>query len=166
MRTLSDQMKEEHRQLLWHLESVRTAADVVGETSPDWARSRVADAQDFLTRRLMPHAEAEEEVLFPAIAGIGGAAAGSMAVGLDHIEIARLVGELDELMLEWGEGALQPWVARELRRVLYGLYEIARYHLTREQEEVLPLLEATMTVEAGRDLFEALYESERELRSV
>lgn len=140
-------LHEEHRALLPHVERLRELADRLGELSPGETASRVAEAHDFLTRHLMPHAEAEEEVLYPAVARALGAAAATETMSLEHAEVARMAGELGRLRdrANYSEDDL-----RTLRRLLYGLYAVVGGHFAKEEEVYVPLLEASLGPEEAQ----------------
>ena len=55
-------IREEHRELLPHIERLRAAADDVGHVPGDVLRTKLDEAHDFLMRHLIPHAKAEDEV--------------------------------------------------------------------------------------------------------
>jgi hypothetical protein len=46
-----------------------------------------------------------------------------------------------------------PFLYRELRRVLYGLFALVELHFAKEEEVYLPILDANLTAEQAADLF-------------
>lgn len=85
----------------------------------------------FLADHLIPHAEVEERVLYPAIGRVLGAAEATATMSRDHVEIGRLARELREL----GKTAdgLSEGRQATLRRVLYGLYTLVKVHFAKEE---------------------------------
>ena len=63
MTTVTQPLRDEHKELIPHIEGVRSAADAVCDVSPDTLREAVDAAYDFLARHLIPHAQAEERAL-------------------------------------------------------------------------------------------------------
>lgn len=87
----------------------------------------------FLRLELLPHAEAEEAVLYPALEKVlltHGYATATMV--MDHRTVARLLDELAGLA-----GAADP--AAYTRRA-YQLEALVRTHFAKEEEFVLPIL--------------------------
>jgi iron-sulfur cluster repair protein YtfE (RIC family) len=140
MHTL-EPLRDEHRTLLPHIERLRELADRIGDLAPEEVATGVADAHDFLTGHLMPHAEAEEEVLYPAVGRVLGTAAATATMSRDHAEVARLTDELGRLRDRPGYPEDEQ---RTLRRVLYGLYALVGVHFAKEEEVYLPLLEESL----------------------
>jgi iron-sulfur cluster repair protein YtfE (RIC family) len=166
MPTRLQSLRDEHREMLTRLESLRTAADSVGEVPLAVLQSRVARAVEFLTGELLPHADAEERGLYPVVARLMGAPEGTQTMAEDHLEAARLTVELDVLQSELRGPSLAPPVAQELRRILYGLYALITAHLAKEEKVFFPILEERLTrMEAAR-MFRAMEEFAREAHAV
>ncbi|WP_406445547.1 hemerythrin domain-containing protein [Streptomyces sp. NBC_00631] len=108
---------DEHAHLLPHIETLRTTADTVGQTTPDALGAALADLQRFLADHLIVHAEIEERVLYPAVARVLGATEATATMSKDHVEIGRLARELGTPS-ETADGLSEE---RHLRRVLYDL---------------------------------------------
>jgi hemerythrin-like domain-containing protein len=62
---VTEALREEHRQLLPYIQRMRELADAVGDAPTETLRQGVEQAHQFLTERLIPHAEAEDRVLYP-----------------------------------------------------------------------------------------------------
>ncbi len=141
MSSPAQDVRDEHRELLSHVSSIRDAGDAVGRDSVDELREDLDEALDFLTRRLIPHAELEERELYPAVARAMGASEATRTMSLDHLEVARLTERLRMLRTKLGGREVGSEEARELRRALYGLYAIVTTHFAKEEEVYLPILE-------------------------
>lgn len=148
-------LKAEHQHLLPHIEHLRTVADAVGETATQEFQTAVAEGHRFLTEHLLPHAEAEEAWLYPAVGRAMGAAMATDTMSRDHVEVGRLVAELGELRLRIADGYDRD-LANALRCVLYGLYALIRVHFQKEEEVYVPLLEQRLAAGEARDLLEAM----------
>ncbi|MDO8532534.1 MAG: hemerythrin domain-containing protein [Dehalococcoidia bacterium] len=99
-------LRDEHKYLFPHVETLRIAADSVGAATPADLRARVDEAYEFLTRHLIPHAHAEDKVLYPAIAKAMGAARATATMSRDHVEVGRLTDEVGRLRARLAKGAL------------------------------------------------------------
>ncbi len=95
MDSVTRPLRQEHQELWPHVEELREVADLTGVTSPEELRSRLGAVRDFLAGHLLPHAHAEEAALYPVVARLMGSTSATATMARDHIEVARLVGELN-----------------------------------------------------------------------
>ena len=144
-------LRDEHRELLPHIERLRTAADAVGRLDEKALAVELEDAHSFLTHHLIPHALAEDEVLYPEIARLMGAPRATATMARDHVEVVRLVDELAGLRAPRSGGEAER--ERDLRRVLYGLYALVKTHFAKEEEIYLPLMDERLTLAEAATLF-------------
>ncbi|WP_431914329.1 hemerythrin domain-containing protein [Nonomuraea jabiensis] len=156
---LTQQLHDEHAHLLPHIETLRTVADTVGQTTPEALGIALADLQAFLTDHLIPHAEAEDRVLYPVIARVMGAAEATATMSRDHVEVGRLTRELGTLREAVDREGLTDDRQAALRRVLYGLYTLVKVHFAKEEEIYLPLLEKHLPVPEAEQVFAELAHS-------
>lgn len=145
-------IREEHRELLPHIERLRVTADDVGHVPGDVLRRKLDDAHTFLTHSLVPHAMAEDAVLYPAVGRLMGAAKATATMSRDHVEVVRLTQELGTLRA-FPEAEPDAARANDIRRVLYGLYALVRTHFAEEEEIYLPLLDERLTLAEAASLF-------------
>ncbi len=128
MSKLTHPLREEHRALLPQVELLRTVADSTGEMPIDVFRDDLRDDLDavysFLTHHLIPHAQAEERALYPAVARVMGAPDATATMIRDHEEVALLTRELGVLREHLIGVRASDAEVKALRRVLYGLYAI------------------------------------------
>ncbi|MEB2289307.1 MAG: hemerythrin domain-containing protein [Anaerolineae bacterium] len=165
MTIVTQPLRDEHQELLPHIEHICTVADHVGDIPAESLRRGVDEVYDFLAHHLLVHAEAEERALYPVIAEMLGAPDATATMRRDHVEIGQLIGELAGLRAQIGEGALPVSLAKGLRRVLYGLYALVKVHFAKEEEVYLPLLDAQMSAEEARQLFEKMEAAAQEART-
>jgi len=156
MTMLTQPLREEHQELLPQLEQLRTVADSVGETSVAALQQGVDGVYAFLTHHLLPHAQAEEQALYPVVGKLMGAAQATATMSRDHLEVSRLTAVLGTLRAELRGPTLEAAQAQALRRVLYGLYTLIQVHFAKEEEVYLPLLDTRLTAEDAHRLFEAM----------
>lgn len=157
MTILIQHLRDEHAHLLPHIETLRTTADTVGHTSPDVLGTALAGLRRFLADHLIPHAEMEERLLYPAVGRVMGAAESTATMSREHVEIGRLARELGALGETAGE--LDEERQAALRRVLYGLYTLVKVHFAKEEEIYLPLLEKRLPAQEAEALLAELKHS-------
>lgn len=153
--TLTQPLRDEHRHLLPHIEALRKAADTVGHVPLPTLRSAVVESLEFLTKHLIPHAVAEDEVLYVKIDQLLGGVPVTATMRRDHVEVVRLTHRLDELEATLSEPVAEE-TERELRQVLYGLYAIVALHFAKEEEVYLPILDERLTPQDAEHLFRQL----------
>ncbi len=159
-------LRDEHKELLPHIELLCTVADSIGEAPIESLRRGVDEVYVFLTHHLPPHAQAEERALYPVVGRLMGAPEATATMSRDHVEVGRLTEELGSLrshMVGAGVGASQEKV---LRRVLYGLSAVVRVHFAKEEEIYLPILDAGLTAEEAHRMFEAMERAAQEAKSI
>ncbi len=139
-------LREEHQELLPHIEALRTAAQ----------RHEIEEAYTFLTGHLLPHAHAEDQALYPVVERLMGAPGATATMRRDHVEVSRLTAQLGALRQEATAGALSEAQAEEARRLLYGLYALVQVHFAKEEEIYLPLLDAHLSDAEARQMFAAM----------
>lgn len=144
-------IREEHRELVPHLRHIESAAVGAWRWDADVAARRLPPIVAFLRDQLIPHAEQEEAVLYPEIDRItGGPTTATMT--LDHVEIGartdRLAASVETAIEDWDSD-----VAADLSRQLASLAAIVVLHFEKEEEALLPLLDAALTNEAAGELF-------------
>ena len=165
MATLPQVIRDEHRELVARLELLRTVADSIGSTATEALREGVGQAYIFLIHQLIPHAQAEEQVLYPTVGRLLYALEATDTMSRDHLEVIRLTEELEALRLHLFYAPLSESDEQALRRVLYGLYAIIKLHLSKEEEIYLPILEARLPDSEVHGLVEAMEGTAREAKS-
>lgn len=165
MNTLMQPLREEHRELLPHIEKLRTLAESAGEMPVERFRDELGATYTFLVDHLMVHARAEERVLYPAVARALGATEATATMSRDHKEVAALTGELGELRGRPRGPHVTEVEVKEARRLLYGLYAILKLHFAKEEEVYLPILEARLTPDEARTLFVEMERAAQEGRA-
>jgi iron-sulfur cluster repair protein YtfE (RIC family) len=165
MVTLTQPLRDEHKELLPHIELLRTVADSIGETPFESLRRGVDEAYAFLTHHLLPHAQGAEGALYPVVGRLMGAPEATATMSRDHVEVGRLTEELGSLRSHLDGASVGASQVQALRRVLYGLYAIVRVHFAKEEEVYLPILDARLTAEEASRMFEAMERAAQEAKS-
>ena len=147
-------LRDEHAALLPHIDGLRAAGDTVGAVASVELLTALDGALSFLEHHLIPHATAEDEVLYPVVATTMGSPQATATMRRDHVEVVALTDELRRLRANLDRDVpIAEDLARDLRRVLYGLYTLVRVHFAKEEEIYVPLLEQHLDESAAADLF-------------
>lgn len=158
--TLTQPLRDEHAELVPHIDALRTAGDAVGRADLAELRALVDGAYDFLAHHLIPHAEAEERALYPAVQRAVGAVEVTATMTRDHVEVRVLTDELAGFREQLTAAAgLDDELANGLRRVLYGLHHLVKVHFAKEEEVYLPILEQRLTPDEASAMFAAMHEA-------
>ena len=165
MAPLPQRVRDEHRELMLRIELLRTLADSIGSTSAESIREGVGQAYTFLIHQLIPHAQAEEQVLYPTVGRLLRALEATETMSRDHLEVIRLTEELETLRMHLFYTSMSESDEQALRRVLYGLYAIIKLHLAKEEEIYLPIVEARLPAEEVNGLLEAMEGTVMEAKS-
>ena len=154
-------LRDEHKELIPHIEGLARAGDAIGRASLAEQQEKVHASYVFLTEGLIPHAVAEDKVLYAKVdelVGTNGKTHATDTMRRDHEEVGTLTDQLGKLggKLEKGELAIPD--QHELRRVLYSLNGVVGLHFAKEEEVYLPLLDRTLTAEQSQAMFEQMEE--------
>lgn len=159
---VTEPLRAEHRHLLPHVEQLAAAGDAVGGAPVAELQADVEAAYEFLTEHLIPHATAEDAVLYPVVDRLVGTRGDTHATDTmrrDHVEVVRLTERLGGLRDRLRDGAGEE--EDELRRVLYGLHAVVSLHFAKEEEVYLPLLDRELTAAEAQALFERMEDAGR-----
>jgi iron-sulfur cluster repair protein YtfE (RIC family) len=165
MLPLTQPLRDEHKELLPHVELLRTVADAIDEAPFASLQRGVDEAYAFLTHHLIPHAQAEERALYPVVGRLMGAPAATATMSRDHVEVGRLTEELGALRSHLVDASVGKSQEKALRRVLYGLFAVVTVHFAKEEEIYLPILDAGLTSEEAHRMFEAMERAAQEAKS-
>jgi iron-sulfur cluster repair protein YtfE (RIC family) len=165
MVTLTQPLRDEHKELLPHIELLRTVADAIGEASIASLRRSIDEAYAFLMQHLLPHAQAEERALYPVVGRLMGAPEATATMSRDHVEVGQLTQELGSLRSHLVGISMSASQEQALRHVLYGLSAVVKVHFAKEEEIYLPILDARLTADEAHQVFEAMERAAQEARS-
>lgn len=157
-------IRDEHGDLLPHVEILLRVADSVGSSTSQALLRATDGVYDFLANHLIPHAYAEDQALYPFVEKVMGAPHATDTMSRDHIEVGRLAEQLASLRSQLAAGQMNAYVANELRRVLYGLYALLKLHFAKEEEVYLPMLDANSTPQEMSRVFQAMEEAAEKAR--
>ncbi len=154
MNTLTQPLRDEHKELIPHIEQILEVANSLPEASLEQIRDGVEEVYDFLAYHLIPHAQAEEAALYPVVQKAIGSPEATRTMSRDHVEVGRYVDELAELQQD-----ISPRNFKALQRVLYGVYALVKVHFAKEEEVYLPILDERLSLDEAREMFEAMEEA-------
>lgn len=133
----TEPFRREHEQLLEHIDHLAHAAREMprlSEEERDAVRGRVLG---FLQGTLVPHAEAEEAVLYPEWAALVGFPDAAVPMIHDHRAIVDRIERLS---------AADAADVDTLQELLYGLFALISVHFRKEEDLQLPVFDAAPEV--------------------
>ncbi|HSC90114.1 MAG TPA: hemerythrin domain-containing protein [Gaiellaceae bacterium] len=145
----TEPFRQEHAELLSHIEHIGQAAREVPRLAPEERELLVGRILAFLRDTLLPHARAEEEVLYPEWARLVGFADAAVPMVHDHEAIVARVERLEAADVDDVD---------TLQELLYGLYALIGVHFRKEEDLQLPAFDAAPpeVVQAVLERMEAL----------
>ena len=129
----TEPFRREHEELLAHIEHIAQAAREVGRLQTAEREAVVERVVSFLRGTLIPHAKAEEEVLYPEWAKLIGFDAAAVPMVHDHEAIVARVERLEGADIDDVD---------TLQELLYGLYALIGVHFRKEEDIQLPAFDA------------------------
>lgn len=130
---ITEPLREEHRELMVHVEQIRAAARELPDLSPTERDVLVGRITTFIEDTLAPHARSEEEVLYRVIGDILGQPRATEPMVHDH----QLIRETAHLLAHSDTADVR--VTQEL---MYRLYGLIVAHFGKEEDLYLPILDA------------------------
>ncbi|MEV4831460.1 heavy metal translocating P-type ATPase [Micromonospora sp. NPDC049257] len=138
-RALLDRYAGQHAGVRDVLARVRDTADLVAtRPTAEGCLPALRDTHRRLTDEVLPHADAEERQLYPALAGPLGGDEATATMSREHVEIHGLVDRIGGHLAR-ADGRLRPDQVPDLLASLYGLDAVLRLHLAGEEEDYLSL---------------------------
>ena len=165
MNTLTQPLRDEHKELFPSVDQIRQVAELIGDAPISEIRRGVEEVYDFLANHLKPHAEAEDAALYPVVQKVLGSPDATKTMSRDHVEVGRYIEELESLK-DGLTDPLPPAQATALRRVLFGVYGLVKVHFAKEEEVYLPILDQRLTPEAAQEMFERMEAAAHEAKQV
>ena len=128
-----DALMAEHDSMRRHLPHAVQIADAVGYVSVEELNQWLEHAIHTIAHQFLPHARHEETSLYARFPEAPGGPSLAAVFRHHHVEFAQLVDELKAARANVRE-PLDANLARELRRILYGMYAIMKLHFRAESE--------------------------------
>lgn len=132
----------EHDALRDTIGLLRDSANRLAAGTDSLPLDSLAAVHTLLVERILPHEEAEETQLYPALARPLGSSEATATMSRTHAEIRRLADRIgSHLAQARSAGAIQPDQVDDLLASLYGLYTLLRLHFVQEEENYFTLAE-------------------------
>jgi iron-sulfur cluster repair protein YtfE (RIC family) len=125
--------RDEHRELIEHIEHLAEAARQMPQLTSEEREALRDRVLEFLRGTLIPHATAEEQVLYPEWARLVGFADAAVPMIHDHEAIAARVNRLETV--DVGQ-------VDTLQELLYELHALVSVHFAKEEDIQLPAFDA------------------------
>lgn len=135
---LTRRFRDEHREISGVITDLLRVADNLNDLEAEIDLTDARKICQSLVDIVLPHEEAEERVLYPALGRFFGGSDPMGTMSRAHIEIAHRIHRLVQLLDEVGSNADKVDLV-ELRGMLYGLYAILKLHTAQEEESYLSL---------------------------
>jgi iron-sulfur cluster repair protein YtfE (RIC family) len=133
----TEPFRREHEQLRPHIEHLVHAARQMPRLPEEVREALRARILEFLRGTLLPHARAEEEVLYPEWAELVGYADAAVPMVHDHAAIAGRVEQLERAGVDDADA---------LQELLYELHALILVHFGKEEDVQLPAFDAAPEV--------------------
>jgi iron-sulfur cluster repair protein YtfE (RIC family) len=145
----TEPFRREHEELHAHVEHIGQAAREVARLETAEREALVGRIIEFLRGTLVPHAKAEEEVLYPEWAKLVGFEGAAVPMVHDHEAIVARIEQLEHADVADVD---------TLQELLYGLYALISVHFRKEEDIQLPAFDAAPpeVTQAVLDRMEAL----------
>ena len=135
----------EHDRMRDDLSILRDAAQQVSAGDRDVALATLRTADGFLRDTLLPHEDAEDSTLYPALARPLGSPEATATMSRMHAEIHRLAQRLhSHLEMAEAAGTVSPEQSDDLLACLYGLHALLCLHFVQEEENFFVLAPAAV----------------------
>ena len=148
-------LRAEHRELLPSIEAIAAVAADAWAADPSALLPELNSTLEFLQEHLLIHAQAEDDVLYPAVERAMHAPGATDTMRRDHVEVAHLIGELADLRRQV-DGGLTAELRQHLVRTLYALHGIVTLHFAKEEEIYVPLLEGALSPAEAETMLEEM----------
>ncbi|HUY21175.1 MAG TPA: heavy metal translocating P-type ATPase [Acidimicrobiales bacterium] len=129
----------EHTAIKADIERLRTVADALATEEPSLVVADIRAVSRMLVDEVLPHEEAEDAILYPALARALGGVDPTGTMSRAHVEISHQIRRLGRLLDDIDPSGPDDADVAELRRLLYGLHAILRLHTAQEDEGFLSL---------------------------
>ncbi len=164
MTTLTQPLRDEHRELMPKVEHIREVAECLDGTGTCDRRQAIDEVYDFLAYHLIPHAQAEDAALYPTVQKVLGSPEATRTMSRDHVEVGRYIDQLAQVKAGFNGRDFTPEETKALRRLLYGTYALLKVHFAKEEEVYAPILDQRLTRESAGELFEEMEAAARKAK--
>jgi len=136
---LTRRFQSEHLAIRAVIDRLGEVADSLDTLRPDETLESVRGVHRTLIDEVLPHEEAEEKILYPALGRFFGGRDPMETMSRAHVEIAHQIRRLGMFVDDLDSKSLDDGDVTELRGLLYGLQAILQLHTVQEDESYLSL---------------------------
>lgn len=129
----TEPFRREHQELHSHIEHLAQAAREIARLDGGERAALVRRIVEFLRGTLIPHARAEEDVLYPEWAKLVGFEGAAVPMVHDHEAIVARIERLERTEIDDVDA---------LQELLYGLHALISVHFRKEEDIQLPAFDA------------------------
>lgn len=130
----SQRLRDEHQQLMPVLDRVVAVADRLPSLQGKDALQALNDIDAMLREQLLPHENADDRAVYPAVAALLGGDDPMAAMSRTHREIFRLQRQFGMMVARLDPQDPDIHTLQDLQRILYSLEAIVRLHFAQEEE--------------------------------
>lgn len=150
---VTEPLRAEHRELLPHVAALDQDVLEWADRSSGQVADELGEMVAFLRGHLIPHARAEELVLYPAVEEAMGAPGSTATMAADHREIVSRIDRFAATVEAVGSRWPEPALVRDVARQLAGLAALIGHHFRKEEDVLLPVLDRSLSDEQAGELF-------------
>jgi hemerythrin-like domain-containing protein len=143
-----------------HAKMMRTFGDLAHAWGDNRTVENTGALLNFLKGELLPHANAEERNLYPAIGRLIRAhGTGTETMSVDHEFIASYARQIDEVAeaLERATGEDRQILAARIERLVLELRALVTVHLAKEERVLMPMLERYSSEKEQQEALEQMH---------
>jgi len=137
---LTKRFWDEHVSIREAIAQLGAVADRLDLADARTALASIALVYESLLSEVLPHEQAEERELYPALGRITGQQNLAAVMNRAQIEIMHQIRRLGQLLEDIEPAEVDGNDIGELRGILYGLYAILKLHTAQEDEDFLSLV--------------------------
>jgi iron-sulfur cluster repair protein YtfE (RIC family) len=152
----TEAMRSEHAVLRREASRLAHVASGLAKWSTPDTPDQLTAIRAFLYGQLLPHAQAEDAVLYPLMDKVMGADQATATMTADHEAIHRRAESLSALITTIGATPATPTEIEALREHLYALWAIVDLHLDKEERILFALLDERLSPADTRTLTEKM----------
>ena len=135
--SLTQRFRDEHEMIERDARRLRACADALGGDDLDGAMREAREVYRLMVDQVVPHELAEEAQLYPSLGRLIGGSDPTGAMSLGHVEIARSIRRVGQLLDAVGTPGAGTIALSDLRGVMYGLSAVLTLHTAQEEESYL-----------------------------
>jgi hypothetical protein len=127
-------LRQEHEELESALDRLREIADALDDADQDSAVRLIDEAHNLVSERVVEHERADEDSVYPRLAGYLADGHGLGAMSRAHREILHLARLLGRLATDLSPADADRYLIRDAQRVIESIEALVRIHNAQEED--------------------------------